>query len=89
MSMRRAGHMDEYLPNLAGHGISVTAIFLSWLGVLSPVMAGLATTAAFIYYLVNIFSSEVVQKWLKKRRRQKLHRLEEEVRLLRDLHKDD
>lgn len=71
------------LPNLTGQGVSVTAILLAWVGVLSPVMAFLATCAALTYYCVSIYSSKATQAWLKNRRRRKMHRLQEELEKLK------
>lgn len=71
--------MDNFdFPNLTGHGISIMAILIAWTGVLSPIMAGLATTAAFIYYLVSIYSSKAVQQYIHSRRLRKLARLKKE-----------
>lgn len=82
--------MNFDLTNLTGQGVSVTAILLAWIGVLSPLMAFLATCAALVYYCVSIYSSKAAQAWLKNRRRRKMHRLQAEVeRLKRLAHSED
>lgn len=88
--MGKGLHMDNLdLPNITGHGLSLVAIFLAWIGVLTPVMAFLATSAAFLFYMVSILSSSFTQKWLKNRRRNKLHRLQKQLKDLQDIHTED
>ena len=74
--------MDWSPDQFAGHGLSVSAILIAWTGVLSPVMAALATIAALIWYSIQIAESKPVQRWLKARRRRALHRLRNRIMIL-------
>lgn len=75
--------------HLTGHSVSLIALLLAWVGVLSPIMALLGTMAAFTYYMVAIYASKPFQDWLKKRRRRKMQRLQQQVNELKRLHGDE
>ena len=50
-------------PNVrpVGHGLATGAIVLSWVNVLGPVLSGVATIMAILWYGVTLYESATVQ----------------------------
>lgn len=63
------------LTQITGHGLSVGAIIGSLFGWAPPV----AAIAAFVWYLIQIYESKYVQRFLHNRRIRKLAKLRKEI----------
>lgn len=73
--------MDLSLDKWAGNIISVGAIFGSILGWLP----GIAAFIAFVWYLIQIYESVTVQRWLAGRRLRKIAHLRAKIVVLEAL----
>ncbi len=58
----------DQTPHIAAHVTAWGGIIATFLGWLPPVLAGIASFLAVIWYLVQIYESKFVQDWLTKRR---------------------
>jgi hypothetical protein len=80
--MKIMDHFD-YIGFWTAHILSLTAL-LGYLAGLFPIVAGMA---AFIWYLIQIYESELVQSYFRRRRHRKIALLKKALSELEHRHK--
>ena len=82
MTAHRMLHMEDFnLPSVAGHSFSGLAILGSLVGWFPPI----AVLLAIVWYVIQIYESNTVQKWRQARRVKKIATLKIEMARLEAL----
>ena len=73
---------NHSLSQWVGNGVSVGAIVSSWAGYLPTIAAVVASFIAAVWYIIQIYESATVQRWVALRRTRKLALLKARVILM-------
>jgi hypothetical protein len=60
--------VSQWIGNIVSGGALVT----SWVGIMPTIMTLLASGIALVWYLIQIYESETVRRWLLNRRKRKI-----------------
>ncbi len=75
----------DHLLSWIGNGASAGAVISTMVGWLPPA----AAVIAFIWYVIQIYESATVQKWIRNRRTRKIARMKAQVLMMEAQNKPD
>lgn len=76
--------MEDGMTSWIGHTLSSAAIVGTIFGLFPPI----AAVAAFIWYMVQLWESKTVQRWVRQRRQRKINRLKTQISVLEAIEHD-